>query len=75
MVWVVAVTVMVIPFTQQQITTVMVVKVVPGRSERMDHGGGNLFWGIDNCSCATRSVVKVRYKALDNSFSNVVSLF
>ena len=46
MVWVVAVTVMVIPFTQQQITTVMVVKVVPGRSERMDHGGGNLFWGI-----------------------------
>ena len=50
------------------------VKVVCGRSDhRMDQG--NLLWGIDNCSGATRSVVKVRYKALDNSFSNNVSLF
>ena len=36
---------------------------------------GNLSWGIVIYSCATRSVVQVHYKALDNNFSNNCPLY
>ena len=36
---------------------------------------GNLLRGIDNCSGATRTVVQVRLKALDNTFTNNFALF
>ena len=35
------------------------------------NGKGNLLRGIDNCSGAAQSVILVRQKALDNSFSNI----
>ena len=34
---------------------------------------GNLLWGNDNCLVVARSVVKVRQKAIDNSFGNIFS--
>ena len=36
---------------------------------------GNLLRGIENCLGAAQSVVQVRWKTLDNSFSNIFSLF
>ena len=33
---------------------------------------GDLLRGIDNCLAAARSVVQDYYKALDNSFSNII---